>query len=289
MHAVRAAIAAQGAGVAQTPLGPIEYLVSGSGYPVLVVHGIWGGFDQGMLNAADLVDEHRALFISRLGYLGSTLPETIEPSLQADLYARLLDELGIDEVAVIAHSAGSTSALQFALRHPDRISALVLVSPNAPGPVDVRPLPRWLAEIAFRSDFLFWAFTEFAAPALRGMMGVPPGFDLSPADEKLVDSLSKTVLPARRRADGAIHDMYVSNPAVNAIDVEKIDVPTLIVSAKDDPLALHKNALALAEHMPSAQILSVPSGGHMLLGQNALVEPAIRAFLQRWTATVQVP
>jgi pimeloyl-ACP methyl ester carboxylesterase len=46
----------------------------------------------------------------------------------------LLDRLDIAEVAVIGAPAVSTSALQFAIRHPHWVRALILVSPNVPGP-----------------------------------------------------------------------------------------------------------------------------------------------------------
>lgn len=40
----------------------------------------------------------------------------------------MLDALNLDRVTVLANSAGGTSAIQMALRHPDRVKALVLVS-----------------------------------------------------------------------------------------------------------------------------------------------------------------
>ena len=47
-----------------------------------------------------------------------------------------LDHLGIDRVPVVGGSAGALSAMQFAIRHPDRCAALVALVPAAfaPGP-----------------------------------------------------------------------------------------------------------------------------------------------------------
>ena len=44
-----------------------------------------------------------------------------------------LDALGIDRIGVIGVSAGATSALQLALRHPDRVKHLAVLVGNLPG------------------------------------------------------------------------------------------------------------------------------------------------------------
>src|SRR5690242_4805932 len=65
-----------GSQVVETPCGPVEYARVGNGYPVLVVHGDMGGFDQGLLAAKPLIDAgFQAIAISRFGYLRSPMPE----------------------------------------------------------------------------------------------------------------------------------------------------------------------------------------------------------------------
>jgi pimeloyl-ACP methyl ester carboxylesterase len=51
------------------------------------------------------------------------------PETQVDLLVGLLDHIGAQQAILIGHSAGGTIALQAALKHPDRISALILVNP----------------------------------------------------------------------------------------------------------------------------------------------------------------
>ena len=68
---------------------------------------------------------YRIITPSRFGYLGSPLPAEATVASQADAYVSLLDSLGIDKTPVLAFSAGSTSAVLLALRHPERVSALV--------------------------------------------------------------------------------------------------------------------------------------------------------------------
>jgi pimeloyl-ACP methyl ester carboxylesterase len=98
------------------------------------VHGIFGGFDQGLVTARGNVgEEFHSIVPSRFGYLRTPLIDDASPSGQADAFACLLDALGIQQAAIAGTSAGGTSAIQYALRHPDRCAALVLISSNAPG------------------------------------------------------------------------------------------------------------------------------------------------------------
>ncbi|MHA2382287.1 MAG: alpha/beta fold hydrolase, partial [Candidatus Thorarchaeota archaeon] len=68
------------------------------------------------------------LSISRPGYLRTPLStgETFEE--QADAIAALLDTLGISKVVILAASGGGPIGLYFALRHPNRLNALILMA-----------------------------------------------------------------------------------------------------------------------------------------------------------------
>jgi pimeloyl-ACP methyl ester carboxylesterase len=219
---------------------------------------------------------------SRFGYLGTPLPDGASPATQADAYACLLDALGIEKAAILGTSAGATSAIQFALRHPDRCSALVLFSANAPGEAEVTLLPEPVARTLFRSDFAFWLMTAYFAPSMRSMMGVPEGFELTPEYEAEVDRVSRTVLPVNPRADGALFDMFISNPDINTgYPLEEIAVPVLIVNAKDDPLTLYENASDAAERIPGAKLVTIEDGGHMMLGHEKEIRSKIVGFLEK--------
>jgi pimeloyl-ACP methyl ester carboxylesterase len=91
-----------------------------------------------------------------------------------------------------------------------------------------------------------------------------------------------TILPVNPRSDGAVFDMFVSNADINTgCPLEEIEVPVLIVSAVDDPLALYVNAQSMAERIPGAELVTIESGGHMLLGQEKKVRSEIVRFLNQ--------
>ena len=268
--------------IAETDFGPIQYAELGGGQPVLVIHGIMGGVDQGlMLGDGHLPAGYRSIVPSRFGYLDSPLPEDPTPASQADAFACLLDTLGDERVAVLGTSAGATSAIEFALRYPGRCACLILISPNAPGEVDTVPPPRPVASAMYRSDFGFWLMTRCFRRAMVSMLGVPDGFKVTPEHEASIDEVIATVLPVKPRADGALFDLFVSNPAVNDIPLEEVSVPVLVIGAVDDPHSLFGNTKALADRILNSELVPIEDGGHMMLGHDEEVRAAIQKFLMK--------
>jgi pimeloyl-ACP methyl ester carboxylesterase len=273
--------------VVATDCGPIEIAVQGEGETILVSHGIGGGFDQGLgLAEAYLGDGYKVIAPSRFGYHGTPLPADASPASQADAFVCLLDSLGIQQVTVMANSAGGTSAIQLALHHPERIKALVFVSTAAPsvGEYNVTLPPKPVIQTVFGSDFLTWMLTHHFESAMKPAMGIPQGYTLSEMEQAQVTAVIRSVLPIKRRTAGFVFDMFTSNLDMDnhpdQYPLEEINVPVLVIHAVDDSLAPYTNAEALAKRIPDANLLSIPSGGHLLLSQEATVRSEIARFLE---------
>jgi pimeloyl-ACP methyl ester carboxylesterase len=288
IRAARARIARLGSQVIETPCGSIEYARIGDGYPVLVVHGAMGGFDQGLWVANNFdFSKYQVISISRFGYLRSPVPPGANLNLQADAFASLLDALEIRQAAVFAISAGSTSAIRFAARHPERISALVLLGPDAPGEIYMSMPPRFVLDTLMRSDFLSWAINIFFGKKMQIWTGlVPKGYVLTPEYAAIVDRVQSGDLPVSRRIDGEVFESYTvfdefkaSVTADSPYPLNQIQTSTLVVSAADDPISLPANVRALAEQMPKARLYVVPDGGHLFFGHAEEVRAEITHFL----------
>ena len=162
--------------VIASPFGDIEYTQGGSGPMVLVVHGSGGGFDQGALIAqATVGDNMHWIAPSRFGYLRSTYHAGATFDEQAHAFAYLLDQLGVDTVAVVALSHGGPSALLFAALYPERVSSLVLVScgvASAGGADQASANDKGNALTAiFRYDLVYWLVSQIAREPLMHLMG----------------------------------------------------------------------------------------------------------------------
>ena len=197
---------------------------------------------------------------------------------QADAYAALLDGLSIRRLDVTAISSGATSALQFALRHPDRVKHLAVISGNLPGGAAAVTPPQ-AARLVYR-DVPLSALNVFARPILLRQIGVPKGYPLAAEDERIVSDLIDSFFPVALKTEGVAFDAFVADPDVNNYRLEAITVPTLIVHAKDDPLVSYEAAQDAAARIPSARLVSVERGGHLILGSHSeVIDREVTAFL----------
>ena len=283
LQAAYARLAAVDRTAVMTRFGTVEYAERGSGEPLLAIHGFFGGCDEALLSLGGLAADRRAIAPSRFGYLGSSMPAGASVTVQADAYAALLDRLRIDALDVTAISSGATSALQFALRHPDRVKRLAVISGNLPGGAAATAPPR-AARLIYR-DVPMWALSVFARPILLRQIGVPTGFPLAAGDQRIVFDLIDSFFPVALKTQGVAFDAFVADPDVNNYQLEAITVPTLIVHAKDDPLVSHEAAQRAAGRIPGARLLSVERGGHLLLGgHREVIGREVTAFLAGQTA-----
>lgn len=261
-----------------------EYAIRGDGYPVFLIHGSAGGFDQGMNLAARHVGTgFRVIALSRFGYPGTPLPEGATPKTQTDAYVCLMDELGIERAAVMTYSAGGPSPLQLALHYPERVSSLVLISTAISDGAPALP-PKPVFRSIAGSDFIFWLLTGPLRSVAQRMF-IPISYKLTPEEDAEAADAMRQVLPIQPRSRGLVLDMFVTNndPHERNSDyrLEEIMVPVLVINATGDPLANFEDAQAISQRIPQARLVTIEGGGHLMLDSGDLVRTEIDRFLRK--------
>jgi pimeloyl-ACP methyl ester carboxylesterase len=274
----------------QTRLGPVEAAIYGNGTPVIALHGGVGGYDQSMLLAQAAIDAPgvQILALSRPGYLGTSLDRRSSPEQQADLYAVLLDALEIERAAVIAVSAGGLSALQFALRHPSRCTALVTVS-ACTGHLQTPPeVLRRFAVMKVISRIPF-ALTLMRRRVLRDVetaasRSIPdPATRARTLRHPQAGPLFKAFLAGvldrlPDRLNGTENDITQCGMA-NAYPLDRISVPTLAIHGTSDRIAPVSHGQALANSVPGAEYLGIEGGEHVCLFTHLdIIRARVREF-----------
>ena len=281
--------ASQGSVLLATPCGPIEYQEAGTGVPLLAVHGSGGGHDQGMAFAGGLAAQGiRVMAMSRFGYLRTPMPADASAAAQADAHVCLLDALGIPKAAVMGGSAGAPSALQMAVRHPDRVSALVMLVPLTYKPHthadSAPPLPPWIEATVMRligSDFWFWSALHLARnQVIKLVLATPPELlqRASPQERARVDAMLGNILPVSLRAEGLCSDTAVGKHLLPS-PLEAIRLPTLVISARDDRYGTYASAQYTASRIAGAKFIGFEEGGHTWAGHDDEVRAAIVELL----------
>lgn len=266
-----------------TSFGQLEYAVAGSGPPFMMIHGSGGGFDQALAFSEGIMARgHRVIAPSRFGYLRSESPADPAPENQADALAELLDQLAIARLPVAGGSARALCAMQFALRHPQRCSGLILIVPAAyvPGRAASKQddVIRFVVENVLSSDFIFWSAIKLMPRQLIGtILATDPKLlsQVSPAERRRAYRILENILPVSRRTQGLLNDTRLPQP----IDLFPVSVPTLIISAEDDRYGTAAAARHCASQIKGAKLIIYPTGGHIWLGHDEDVTNEMSGFL----------
>jgi len=201
-------------------------------------------------------------------------------------HAALLDKLGLENCVVAGVSAGGPSAIEFALRYPDRTQALLLIVPRTYDPTQTIGADKGfdsqmiLRLVEASADFLFWVGMKVARPAVVRFLGVPPELEVkAPKEERdRTTEIMRNILPLSDRVAGIAVD---SSTEIAPWPLEKVTAPTLVISAKDDLFGTLPGARFTAAHIPGAELEVLKSGGHLMLGQRDRVNAIIASFLKR--------
>jgi pimeloyl-ACP methyl ester carboxylesterase len=118
------------------------YLDSGSGTPIVFVHGLMCSSSTWAAQVDRLATDHRVIAPDLFGHGESAKPAgDYSLGAHAATLRDLFDALGIADATVVGHSLGGGIALQLAYLFPDRVNALVLVSSGGLGR-ELNPLLR---------------------------------------------------------------------------------------------------------------------------------------------------
>jgi esterase len=99
---------------------------SGQGQPVVLIHGLFGSLENLGMIARQLQAEFDVISVDQRNHGRSPHSAEMSYPLMAEDLAQTLDQLGLSRVALLGHSMGGKTAMEFALRYPERVSHLIL-------------------------------------------------------------------------------------------------------------------------------------------------------------------
>jgi pimeloyl-ACP methyl ester carboxylesterase len=249
--------------------------------PLVLAHG---------LTAARRYVVHGSKLLSRSGYRviaydarghgdSNPAPDRTEyayADLVADL-GRLLDQLELERVVLAGSSMGAATTLAFALEQPERVAALVQITPAHLG------LPQTGDDELARWDALADGLERDGPEGFLRVYGDPP---VAPRFRKLVLEAIRQRLE-RHVNPGAVADairVVVRSKAFDGVPaLQQVSAPTLIVASSDelDPDHPYEVARLYVEHIEGAELVSEEPGASPLAWRGAALSRAIDDFLKR--------
>jgi len=254
----------------------MNYELHGEGEPLVLIMGLTGSLEGWRPLVPAFAREHRVLaFDNRGAGLTDKPAGPYSMPMMADDTAGLMDALGIESAHIYGISMGGMIAQELALRHPQKVKALVLGCTTPGGPNSVPKPQQTTAELASMPNLsleeglaivLRWLFTEEFVAAHRQQLRETTlnSFDLRTPRQAFLGQMGAI----------AAHDTYDR--------LSQIRAPTLVIGGGEDELVPSANSPILAERILGAELVMYPKARHGYLYEVAAeAMAAVLEFLRR--------
>lgn len=242
--------------VVSTEFGDTFVIESGNpaDTPVVLLHGSASNAAMWLADAAVLGQMHRVFAVDIIGEPGKSA-ET-RPRMSSGCYARwlrqVLDELSINKTAIAGNSMGGWIALDFAIKSPERVSALVLLATSG-----LYPFRRTFALKMLKSR-LFPSSSNLNQ-SVTGSAAIPEGV------LKYLDLIHREFIPRPLHA-----------PAFSRNELKRLNMPLLYIGGENDKLLnTQRSAARLKRFVSQADARILPATAHTIINMGS----DINAFL----------
>ena len=250
----------------------LAWSASGKGTPLLLIAGLGLDGDSWWRSIPGFAERFRVITFDYRG-VGGSGPAPLSCSTEdlADDAVSVLDDAGVERVLLYGFSLGGMVAQLLAVRHPDRVSALVLGATQAGGSRAVHPGAATLAHL-WRGSFLSRAAAaEAAIPYVYGercRRETPERIDADLEQRR------------RRRLDAQAYRGHVAAAMMHDADrkLRSIQTPTLVVHGASDRLIPKENGELIASEIPEARLHLIPHAGHCYSTDEPSVDGVIADF-----------
>lgn len=249
----------------------LHYQLSGSGPAVVLIHGLFGSFENLGTIARALSDDFQIINIDVRNHGRSTHSDEMNYSLLAADLAETLTHLQLTPFAIIGHSMGGKIAMEYALRYPDTVTRLVLA--------DIAPV-----SYHARHNSIFAGLNSVDLPHLtsRGEADTQLAQHIDEAGVRqfLLKSLDKNEQGFRWRFNLAA--LAANYPALIGAPVTEGQFmgPTLFIKGGDSDYILPEHRPLIMQHFPNAQAKVIQGTGHWLHAEKpAAFNKLVRDFL----------
>lgn len=251
----------------------LHYEVAGKGPAIVFAHGLGGNHLSWWQQVAHFAPRYTCVVFSHRGFLPSSpVPGDRAPDAYAEDLAVLIDQLGLSDVALVAQSMGGWTCLEYALREPKRVRALVMASTS--GTLDFNVLndgeiEAWVAD----APGMLKSLEERGAHPASGerMAREQPALaqlywqisQLAPADFR--EAVRKRIRELRCRA-----------PSL----VAELEMPVLFITGDEDWVFPPAAGPALARLARRGRAVRIPEAGHSVYFERASTfNRLVEAFL----------
>ena len=231
-----------------------------------------------------LTELGRDHLVVRYDERGSGLSDRAVPDFTFDAWVSdleaVVDAAGLDRFSLFGMSQGGAVAIAYAVRHPERVTHLVLYGAYSRGRLarDPSAEQRAEAELLLHLTRVGWGTSNPAFRRVFTMLFFP---DATPDHAAAFDELQRV----SSSPDDAVRFRRVFHGIEVTALVPRVRVPTLVLHARDDGMVPFDEGRRLASLIPGARFVSLEGRNHILLPD----EPAWPIFLAEVRAFLATP
>ncbi|MEA2330656.1 MAG: hypothetical protein QOH58_794 [Thermoleophilaceae bacterium] len=252
--------------------------IAGEGAPIVLLHGLSATRRNVVQGSRHLVKRgYRLIAYDARGHGASSRASGYAyADLVGDLEA-VLAHLGLERAAMVGSSMGAATAMAFALASPQRVPALVQVTPAYNGYARTADVDgdSWERMAAGLESGGVEGFVDVAQPEGAGERW-----------REIAREATRQRMERHQHPDAVAQALrhLPSSPAwVGLEQLERLDIPVLIVGSRDEMDSLHPLSVAeeYARRLPNAELLVEEPGKSPIAWQGARLSGAIGDFLER--------
>ena len=255
--------------------GSLYYLDEGHGSPLVFVHGFPLDHTMWRCQTAEFRSTHRVLAVDLPGFgKSSSAPGEMSIVGFADQLAQFLEQIGVTEkITLCGLSMGGSISLQFALRHPDKLSRLILCDCRAVADSpEAQKLRHDLADRVLQHG------PEFVAEAMASRLFAASTIEQQSEIVQSIQSVIRSTAPAS--VAGGARALAQREDVVPRLG--EIATPTLVIVGSEDIISPPDEMRQMADRLPHGTLAVIQGAGHMApLETPAPVNAAIREWLTR--------
>lgn len=263
--------------------GPLYYRQSGTGPPLLLVHG-WGGSSRNWQYTLDLLADVRRIYAPDLPGYGETPPLADPPDAEhlAMLLIECADALELETFDLVGHAFGAGLSAYIAAYWPERVRRLVLTCfstfrtelERRMVEQTHRQMGMWMA--LWQPWMVLWEpWMALWQPWMARMGGMKPVYRAMashffyqvPADETMLREGVADFLRMDQRT--ALEGALSSGSAPITDALSRVTAPTLLIGAQQDKIILPSSVAVVAHLIPNCQHVWIDQCGHLPMIEKA--------------------
>ncbi len=234
----------------------LNFKVSGSGSPLIILHGLLGSLDNWQSHARSLSDMAQVYIVDQRNHGRSPhFPEHNYALLAEDL-KQFMDEQGLEKASMLGHSMGGKTVMEFANRYPQMIDKLIIA--------DISP-----RQYKWNYDEIFDALKHVELDKVENRTDAERMLGEKISEPNMLQFLLKSL---DRNPDGR----YEWKMNVEVLEKEFPEVvkgvelkgeypfPTLVIRGEKSKYVLDADIAVFRKHFPTLEIVTLANAGHWL-------------------------